>query len=220
MSDRAKGFYRDRAIVELINQHRCLNTEQVQALIFPGMRAGRRKCQQRLKKLCDSGRLKRWRYSLEESYTYHAGGDPGRLEHCVLLNWLIIWHRRSLKSWEELHSVTYEPDYKFIRPDALLATKNMVTGKYKFYFCELDRAWSSNKFDKVQKYNELYASENYSGDWWVGHTEAFPPILIATTNEKQVKKIQDAIKKDNKHGLDFKVLLVNNLKMEVMNNEN
>jgi hypothetical protein len=210
-----KGYYRDKRIIETIQAHRCLNTEQVQALIFRGMPAGLRKCQQRLKKITDRGQLKRWRYSLEEPYAYYSdlAQKVEQMEHLILLNWVYVWMQLRLKSWETLQ-FEYERDYAILRRDAFATIKNNATGDCKFYFIELDR--TTNTFDKVKKYNDLYESDNYMNDWWVSHTKRFPRIIIATTNAKRLKRFNETVEKGNRNGLEFSTCLVDYLRNEVI----
>ena len=93
MNDRTKGMIRDREILEWVDQCKCLNTDQIELLAFPGMKAGKRKCQMRLKKLTDQRRLCRWRYGLDQPYAYyHSMNKPvEQMEHTVLLSWMFIW---------------------------------------------------------------------------------------------------------------------------------
>lgn len=213
-NDRTFGFYRDRAILELVESCRCLNAEQVECLVFRGMKAAKRKCQQRLKKLTAQGKLQRWRYALEEPYAYYCdlSAKVEQMEHVIMLNWVYCWLVRRLKSWETLHSFEYEKDYGFVRADAFAAIKT-VTG-YKLYYVELDRA--SKPVDKVRKYNDLYESEKYVSEWWAGLTKRFPGVIIACANERRVRRFEESVRLDNCHGLEFRVCLINDLRKEVI----
>jgi hypothetical protein len=79
---------------------------------------------------------------------------------------------------------------------------------------EMDR--TENVFDKVKKYNELYASGKYLNSWWKRLAKGFPSIHIVTTNTRRLRLIQDAIKHSNKHGLEFKAYLISDVKKEVL----
>jgi hypothetical protein len=70
----------------------------------------------------------------------------------------------------------------------------------------------TNAFDKVEKYCQLYESGGYSGRWWVSLTKRFPPILVATTTVQRLETIKTAIKKENKAGLEFRVMLLEDIK--------
>ena len=219
MNNRMKGFYRDKAIIRAVEQYKCLNTEQIQCLLFGNMKSGLRKCQQRLKRLTDRGKLKRWRYDLEEPYAYYITRLE-QMEHTILLNWSIIWIKTNLKSWEEIYSFEYEvKKYPMIRPDAFVAIENKITSKFKFIYIEMDRAESANRFDKVRKYNDLYESNKFKGEWWVKLTKRFPPIILVTTEMKRLKKIEKHIERENRNGLEFIACLVDDLRKEVLSNE-
>ncbi|MBV1734262.1 MAG: hypothetical protein KMY50_00525 [Candidatus Desulforudis sp.] len=171
----------------------------------------------RMKRITDRGRLKRWRYALEEPYAYYSdlNNRVEQLEHTVLLNWVYVWLIKRLKPWERLHSFSYEDDYGVLRTDAFAAVKNTVTGEFRFCFVEMDRT-TSNRFDKVRLYNDLYESEGYAESWWVSLTRRYPPIIIATTNTRRKRKIEEAVQSDNRNGLEFQVYLVDALRQEVV----
>lgn len=216
MNHRQLGCYRDRAIVAAVEQYRCLDAEQVQVMLFP-MRSGQRKCQMRLKRLTDRGRLKRWRYSLDRPYAYYIERCE-QVEHVVLRNWALLWLERGLHGWEEMRC-TYEVKYPALRTDAFVAIKNKVTGAHRFTFLELDRAESGNEFDKVKRYNDLYESGDYAGQWWVPLTKRFPAVMICTTSGARVRRIQKAIERENRNGLEFTVHIVDELRREVLSRE-
>ena len=213
ISHRKRGYYRDNEIAWRVGSHKCLNAEQVQVLLFPLTASGKRKCQQRLKRLTDQLRLKRWRYSLEEPYAYFQK-EIKQIEHTVLLNWVAIWIERQLKSWEEIHSLNYNYDMKILIADCFVAIKNTITGSFRFLFIEMDIHHPGNEFDKVQKYNKLF--ENIPDQWWVKLTKRFPAVLLVTNNERKLKEINKLIKSENKNGLEFRSCLVGDLRKEVL----
>lgn len=207
--NRAIGKRRDREILEAVESRRALETEQVRAIIFPGMSSGLRKAQEKLLKLAKKGRLQRERVD-DGVFAYFRDVRPGALRHTLGVNWLRIWLEKQMKSWEAFHSWEYEPDYGLLRADGLAAIRNIPTGDFRFCFVEHDRG--TNSFDKVEKYCRLYESGGYSGHWWVKLTKRFPPILVATTTARRLEAIQAAIKKENKAGLEFKVMLLEDIK--------
>jgi hypothetical protein len=81
-----------------------------------------------------------------------------------------------------------------------MTVKNSVTGKLGCYFIEFDRA--SNPFDKVQKYNELYKSNEFGGTWWASSVSRFPAIIVVSENVERAQKHL----KDNKANLEFRFL--------------
>ncbi|MBO8183440.1 MAG: replication-relaxation family protein [Archaeoglobus sp.] len=212
MNARAKGSHRDKAILHAIERHISLDTNQVQCLLFK-FKFGRRKAQQRLLRLYQKGKLNRLKLG-DGPYCYYQDKKPGKLEHLLATNWVRIWLRTRLKSWERLHSWEYESDYKILRCDGFAAIKNTVTDAFKFYFVEMDRG--TNEFDKVQKYNRLYDTEGYQGRWWVKVADRFPTVLVVATTRHRAEHISRLIEEHNKAGLRFEVYLLDQIKREVM----
>lgn len=209
MNNHQKGFRRVRDIVEAVERHGVLDAEQIECLIYRGVKSGQRQAQRKLKKLHDANRLRRDRLAVDEPYHYYVA-KMQQARHRLATNWIYLWMQGNLKNWEQLHSWEYEPDYKILRADAMAAVKNKVTGKFLFYFIEADL--SHNPFDKVKKYNDLYASERYAGSWWVRLADRFPAIIVATEVESRLKTIQRAIDEENVHGLEFRTHLLDHLK--------
>lgn len=218
MTDREKGYRRDRAIIDLVTERRCVSADQIEALLFQGMLSGQRVCQRRLEKLTAREQLLRWRNALDQPYAYYLDAESriDQMAHTVLLNWVYCWQLRRLKSWERIHSWSYEMDYGILRADAFAAIKNTVTGTFRFAFVELDRAESGNKFDKITKYNDLYESDNYADSWWLPLATRFPPVIVATTTTRRKGRIERALERENRNGLEFQVYLVDYLKREVI----
>ncbi|MHB1042373.1 MAG: replication-relaxation family protein [Eubacteriales bacterium] len=211
MNLRQRGYCRDNAILQAVERRRALDTEQVRVMLFP-FSCGQRKAQERLLKLYKGKRLDRDRAG--DVYAYYRDQRPGKLRHLIGVNWVRLWLESRLKSWETLHSFEYEPDYGLLRADAFAAVKNVATGKMRFFFVEVDRA--TNGFDKVEKYCQLYESGGYRGRWWVELTDRFPAVLVVTTDPERAGLIQAAAKKENGAGLEFKVMLLDDIRKEVM----
>lgn len=190
-----------------------MDTDQVRAMLFPFL-YGRRKAQERLLKLYQRGRLQRERVD-DGVFAYYRDARPGALRHTLGVNWVRIWLEKRLKSWEIMHSWEYEPDYGILRADGFAAVRFPAGGSFSFVFVEMDRG--TNAFDKVEKYSRLYDSGGYKGRWWVNLTERFPPILVATTTARRMQAIQEAVKRENSAGLEFQVVLLDDIKKEVIN---
>lgn len=217
MNNHKKGCQRDRAILYAIEKHGALDTDQISVLFFEGKNR-RRLAQRRMQKLHEQKKVKRNRASLSEPFYYYTGNKSGRMEHLISLNWFFVYSTKiNIKQWEQLQWFEYEQDYKVLRSDALLGIKNNVTGKSLFSFVEMDIAESGNEFDKVRKYNTLYETESYTGAWWVNLAERFPKVVIVTTNSNRLKVIERKIEQENTNNLEFKVLLLNQIKGECLN---
>lgn len=214
MNNVQRGYFRDRRIVELVEKCGALSTGQVAVMLFGHMRAGYRKAQERLQMLVKRKQLMRIRPAINVPYVYFVGRQMDQIDHRVALNWALIWLMKTMANWERTVDWEYEPDYGYIRPDLLWVAENMVTGRYRAVYVELDRS-IRNRWDKVAKYNDLFERESYAGSWWVDKAERFPRILVATTTEARVRQIQRTIERDNRHDLRFDVRLLCELKKEV-----
>jgi hypothetical protein len=209
MNNVRKGYLRDNAVLDWIDRCQVLSTDQIAALEFR-FPTGRRKAQQRLRKLVATKQLHR---SYVGEYVFHIERIGQGAAHRVALNWALIWLLRQKQNWERVVSWEYEPDYGYMRPDLLLLLENTVTKKLRATYVELDR--SRNRWDKVGLYNRLYAEESYSGAWWVEDTDRFPAILAATTSEARARLIKDKVRQENIYHLRFEVRVLDQLRSEV-----
>lgn len=212
VNQRQRGSLRDRELVATVASCRALTTDQVWALHFSRIRHGRRKAQERLLVLHGRGELARVKLG-EGSYCYFQEERPKQLAHLVGVNWARVWFSQ-LRTWERLHSYSYEQDFKIIRTDAFAAIRNTVTGTYRFAFVEFDRG--TNEFDKVQKYNKFFERQGYGGSWWAKLTDRFPPVVVVTVSPARAEQIRQLVGEHNGAGLEFQVLLLENVRKEVI----
>jgi len=210
-STKLRGSLRDSLILQTIEKWGVLNTDQIQAMFFAGIAYGQRKAQDRLLYLHRCGKLQR--KMVAGTYCYYLD-TKGLLKHRIGVNWSRMWTEQNLPSWEKLHSWSYEQDYKILRCDGFVAVKNNMTGTFRFSFLEMDRG--TNAFDKVQKYNKLYIEEKYLSWWWVKLTARFPPIQVVTLTPARKSVIQSEIERGNEHNLEFKIVLLDDIRGEVM----
>jgi hypothetical protein len=185
-------------------------------LFFREVRHGDRKARERLFKLYEGRRLKRCRVALTEPYCYYVGVRHGRLEHLLALNWVFVWLSLGLKAWEQMHCFNYEVDFGVLQADALAAVRNTVTGRFRVWLVEMDRG--TDGFDKVVRYNRLYGGEGYADAWWAPLVDRFPPILVATSGAKRAARIQEHIRRENTHGLQFDLRLLGDLRRDCLDN--
>ena len=209
MNNHQKGYRRVREILAAVEKCGVLDAEQIEFLIYRGIKSGKRQAQRKLKKLYEDKRLKRDRPLIDEPYHYYIN-KMSQVSHRLAVNWIYLYMQASLKNWEQLHSFEYEQDFKVLRSDALASVLNKVTNKYLFYFIEADLA--TNPFHKVRLYNDLYASDKYAGAWWVRLADRFPVILIGTTTKARKENIEQTVERDNIHGLEFRVYTLDYLK--------
>lgn len=209
MNLQQKGYHRDKLIISEIESKKALSTDQIIALFFYDMKWGKRKAQERLKKIYDRKQIKRTRCSPESPFVYYTDKKSGQLDHLISTNWVYVWLYRSCSQWEHMWYWGTEIDYGILRCDALCGIKNNFTNTVDFYFIELDR--SSNRFDKIEKYNAFYTSGKYLSQWWVKYTDKFPVVLCVTEHLNRVKLIKDSIERNNSSDLRFRVYLLDDL---------
>lgn len=205
-----KSYQRDKEILLALEKHQALNTDQLKILFFPSLR----RTQQRMARLYELKKVKRCRYAINEPYAYYIDKRSGRLEHLLELNWVYVWLIKTLADWQEIWCFEYEDDYKILRCDAFAGILNKFTNVIKFYFIELDR--SNNTWDKTLKYNLLYEGKIYKKANWVEYAEVFPTILCVSDKLKRLELINKSVQTENKHNLNFKVMLLQDLKGEVL----
>ena len=216
-STKLQGSRRASLILQTIEKWGALNTDQVQAMFFAVKENnepfiyGLRKAQDILLTLHRAGKLQR--KMVEGTYCYFLD-KKGLLKHTVGVNWSRLWYEQNLAGWEKLHSWSYEQDYKVLRCDGFVAVKNNMTGTFRFMFLEMDRG--TNAFDKVQKYNKLYIEEKYESWWWAKLTARFPPVQVVTLTPGRKDLIQSEIERANENGLEFKIVLLDDIRKEVM----
>lgn len=211
LGNHVKGYRRDKLILEAVNDRQCLSTEQVHILLFQTQKQGLRIAQRRLEALYRAGLLSRWRQSLAQPFYYYNGErkEIRQFSHKIGVNWVYLWTLLQLKGWEKLHAWQYEPqDYKTIRPDAFCAIKNTMDRDhpFSFFFLEYDRAQSGNKFDKIERYNRMFANEEYIDTWWAKLSTRFPPVYTVTTTPTRAAAIKKSMDEKNEHGLEFIIL--------------
>ena len=211
-NNRKHGKERDSKILLTLEQWECCDTQMLSSLLFPDVYHKLRKCQERMKKLFDAGKVQRWKG--EDGFVYSLEEQRGRWKHKLMANWVRTWLTSTCKQWEKIHSFEYEQDYGFLRADGLVVIKNNITGKFRFIFLEIDRA--TNAFDKVPKYNKLLQEQHKYDRWWMKVAENFPDILVVTTTEARRQKILEHVKAENENKLVFDVKLLGDIKREVV----
>lgn len=210
MSNHTKGYYRDSKILQAIEAHKVLDTEQIHLMFFGDLKYGKRIAQRRLLSLCNRGRLKRGRESIDRPFFYYTDRKGGQIGHKLGVNWVRVWLSVRLKSWESLVRFDYEQDYGTLRTDGFAVIRNKITTKHTFYFIEFDNASSGNPFDKVAKYNTLF--ERQPSFWWTELTDRFPAVIIVTTGRS--KAIMEKVAQENVNGLEFRIYNLDTIRGE------
>ena len=76
---------RDEKIVRLVSQGKAFNRNQIEKLFF-NQKDSTRKCQLRLKKITESGKLNKIIRSPHEPAIYYYGKKPLNIDHVLLVN--------------------------------------------------------------------------------------------------------------------------------------
>ena len=144
--------------------------------------------QRRLEKLYKKKKLKRVQIAINQPYCYFLpdSKDFKQIEHIIMTNWMLIWFKLNLKSYESIFHISYEQQNQIFRYDGLIAIDNHFTKEIRFYFIEVDL--SNNKFDKVEKYNKFYDDRLYEKEWWIKYVKRFPAIAILSHRDKNIRE--------------------------------
>lgn len=195
-------------MLSLLEKAEVLDTYQIWLLFFVSLRMA----QKRLTRLYERKKIKRAEnYS---PYCYYLDKRPGQIEHRIGVNWIYVWGRLMLRSWEKFHGFEWEVTFSKLRSDGLVIVKNIAHNALEFSFVEFDIVGSGNSFDKVVKYNWLYESGEWLRTWWGPLATGFPRIVVVTTGT--TKRIQDLIDRDNRNGLEFVVRTYESIKEECL----
>ena len=205
---------RDKDLFRLLESQGALDTDQIKLLLFRDTCL--RIVQRRLKKLTDSGKIRRERISIDQPYYYYISKKPGQLEHVLGVSWIYVWACSGLTETIRLHSFEREVTHKTLRPDALICVKNIWKDSFSFFYAEFDIAESGHDFgEKVKRYNEFYSSGEYLKMWWVPLSKRFPIIRVVTTGK--IESLKKRIAKTNVNNLEFQVFSLSQIKEECIN---
>ncbi|GEM_PF-3465746 len=141
---------RDNKIIEFLEM--CpADSETINKLFF----AGKRTCNERLRKLVDYGYLKRWRSNVNCNYIYYIKRKPLQIEHCNYIAKSYLWiQEQGYKVERFRREVTIEN----VRADALAKINN--NGKDGYLILEVELS-NNNTNKKLMKYEDIYLSRTY-----------------------------------------------------------
>ena len=233
MTTRQKGYYRDKCIVDIIDEFGVLTTEQVYYLLFSNINYGMVKCRERLRILRNKDKINAVRVDINECNCFYVDRKPNKyLEHDLNRNWGYIYLLRYVGDNHKYYKFNeirneYVMCGNILRPDGIIGFKNYVTNGHKYFFIESDRVESNNKFVKVSNYNEIYKNKLYLNEYWFKLVDRFPHILIVCNSEKKKNKVMKIVEIDNieynyiengkvkNNGLKFIVKTVDEIKLEL-----
>lgn len=193
------SLIRDKKVIELLLTVKAATTNQIKALYFPG-KGGYRKCCYRLEYLRNH-ELIQWieRPFIDMPSVYYLKEKPAlsSLHHIIAVTWIYVWlsKRFEVEYWEQ------EVDFGILQCDAICRIKGG-----QWYFIELDRVASHNKFKKPMQYTELFQKERYEGSELrqrLDNPKNFPSILIITDSTRRGVNIKKTIKENNSSGLYY-----------------
>jgi len=235
MNTRKKGYYRDKLIVEAIEEYEILTTEQVYLLFFSSIKYGIIKCRERLRKLVSRKKISSIRLDINECNKFYVDKLPKFLEHDINRNWGFLY---LLKMVEREHKYYKYSDMKkeYImdcgrRPDGIIGFKNYISNEYMYFIIESDRVESKNEFMKIINYNDIFKNRDYENEYWFNRVNRFPHILIVCNSDKKKDEVLKKVEKDNieykyydkngilekKENLKFIVFTVDEIKEYLLN---
>ena len=200
MNTRQKGYYRDKCIVEAIDQFECLNTEQIYYLFFTSIKYGIVKCRERLRILKEKEKINSIRVDINECNYYFTNKKSKFMIHDINRNWGYIYNLYLYKYKEYYKFVDINNEYVFKcdqRADGIIGFKNYVTNEFRYVIIESDRVNSRNKFNKIKEYVDIYREGRYKNEFWYKKVNRFPNVLIVCDSEKKKVKVLEIEKRDN-----------------------
>lgn len=208
-----KGYKRDNDILKTIEMCGVMDTEQLTVLFFK-FQSGRRKCQARMKSLCDRNLVNKVRLSIDTPNIYFHGKQPDGIKHSLELTWVYIWMNNrpgeKLLSWETEQLKDFG-----LRTDILCSTEILMTKEIRWYCIEFDRgSVSHSNYIKVELYDDLYKKEGYSGSKLMkklGNPLRFPKVILITDYYKQRNKINNMVTASQSK-VKFDVYLIDEIK--------
>lgn len=129
MNNHQKGYRRDRAVIETLQDWGTMDTEQLRILFYHSARVAQR----RLKILTAKGKIKRFHEVIGLPYIYSLS-KPDNVR--LTLNWLRIWLVKRLKSWEVIETFDYETNTCIIKNTVQNTIKT-----YNFFYNAFRKTW-------------------------------------------------------------------------------
>jgi hypothetical protein len=174
------GRRRRREVIAFLEQFRCATSEQLTALFFRTT-AGRKKCQERMRKYQAEGLIKAKRIGKEN--VYYTGQWPQHYEHHMGIVDAYIEIKKELT----YHTFEYFREYDLspeIRTDLFIVGKNYVTGEPVLIAAEVERATNPIR-PKLEKYLRLYLSDAWLNESWAkyGNISLFPKIYVLSQRD-------------------------------------
>ena len=171
---------RDLMVIDFLKQYKVATTSTIQQLFYPSQRV----CQNRLKAMIESKKIKRMRNYLNKEYIYYIS-MPKQFKHSLYVTEFYRDFSRKYK----IEMFRLEMQLDDIRPDAFIAYSDH--GKAQIAFLEVE---ISNKGFNYNKYEKFYSTESYK-KWFPFMPTVFIVGNLPKLNEKcRVKYIYYPLK--------------------------
>ncbi len=223
LNTKARGYYRDREVIEYIRLFEVLSIEQISVLSFMSIRNREyrlNKVRARMKVLCDNEKVGCVKIRSMNGYTscYFCDIKNNNPIHDINRNWGLIWLMKEYQEKYKLSEIKFEYVIGNLQADGFIEMSRYINDNDKvFYFIESDRVGSKNKFDKVKKYNNLYVSNKYCSENWVKYSKHFPWVLIVSDSDRKKDMIKRIVRDENINGLKFRVMTIDWIKDKLLN---
>ena len=195
---------RDEKIVRLVSQGKAFNRNQIEKLFF-NQKDSTRKCQLRLKKITESGKLNKIIRSPHEPAIYYYGKKPLNIDHVLLVNEVYTSIMSQKKSFYKINFYWEYPIMDKLRADAMIDIYDLMSKRRHVIFLEVER-YADHRFVKNKNY-ETVAQMGWSNEEWAIKEKdriLFPAILIVTETKINIKS-----------ELDFFVVPISSIKSDI-----
>jgi len=198
------GMQRDEKIVRLVNQGKAFNRIQIEKLFF-NQKDSTRKCQLRLKKISESGRLNKLIRSPHEPAIYYSGSKPKNMDHTLLINDVYTSVMTQKKSYFKINWYWEYPVLDKVRADAMIDIYDIMSKRRHVIFLEVER-YADHRFTKNRSYESVSQMSWTNEEWAIREKDRilFPAILIVTETKITIKS-----------ALDFFVVPVSSIKDDI-----
>ena len=198
------GMQRDEKIVRLVNQGKAFTRTQIEKLFF-NQKDSTRKCQLRLKKISESGRLNKLIRSPHEPAIYYSGKKPLNIDHTLIINDVYTAIMTQKKSYFKVNWSWEYPILDKLRADAMIDIYDLMSKRRHVIFLEVER-YADHRFVKNKNYETVSQMQWTNEDWAIKEKERilFPAILIVTETKITIKS-----------ELDFFVVPISSIKSDI-----
>lgn len=140
---------RDKQIISFLRKYKCANTQTLAKLFF----TSRTLAERRLKKLVESGHIRRWREDILHSYTFYIGKRPTNIVHSSMISEIYaeLMTKYQVVKIEREYEIRYGSN--MVRTDLMAVLR--INGKLQPILVECD-------LNRCMKYKyDSYINENY-----------------------------------------------------------